>query len=546
MIYDKCGDELKTYKLTYPTLFEYAEALYGHVFSYGVHASGTIISDSPLRDECPLRWVAKDKKLVTQFDYRTVESLGYMKVDLLGLRNLDTLMEVNNILERDGKDKIDFPSLINQTFPDEMWEIAEKGWTVGLFQIESGGTAKRLAKEIKPRSIEDLAIITAVNRPGPLIAKADKAYVSGRNGQPVHYINDIVKECTRESFGQFIYQEQVINFFTKIGYDLMEADDVRSIMGKKKREAMKAELPRYMERAQQYMDKDTAEAVWLNIENFSKYAFNKAHSIGYGIILLWTMYAKWKYPQEFILAGLRTADKTDGHRYVDEAQRMGIAVLPPELNSSDTFAKIDGDAIRYGYSDVKGIGPAVGRWLVKNGPWKDWDEVLEKAQLDEYKATLPNGMRRMAINRGQIDTLRSFEENDGDEAKKIQLEENLLGVALSDPAARILEDHATDIATDCTAYEDLKGPGSFTVAGVIKEVKKTKTRQGAEMAWVKIEQGGSELDIAVWGTELKRLNFIWSKRKAVVIQVKVTEDNFVSLVAAKVLYSKEVKQNGRV
>jgi DNA polymerase III alpha subunit len=159
---------------------------------------------------------------------------------------------------------------------------------------------------------------------------------------------------------------------------------------------------------------------------------------------------------------------------------------------------------------------------------------------------LPNGMRRMAINRGQIDTLRSFELHGDDEAKRIELEEQLLGVALSDPAARILEDHATDINTECTPYEELQGPGTFTVAGVIKDVRKTKTKNGAEMAWVKLEQGGNDLDIAVWGTELKRLNFIWSKRKAVLIQVKVTEDNFVSLVAAKVLYSKEVKQNGGI
>jgi DNA polymerase-3 subunit alpha len=535
-IYAKFGDELAPYRKKYPKLFEYAELLYGHIFSYGVHASAVIVGDEVLAENYPLRWNAKHKKMFAQWDMRIADKLGYMKMDFLGLRNLDTLEEVNRILIEQGEDPIDFSSLQHEDLPVEMYEFLDKGWTVGLFQIEDGKDPKRMCRDIKPRSIEDLALITALNRPGPLIAGADRRYIAARNGADVTYVHPLVEQSTTETYGEFIYQEQVIKFFEAVGYDLKEADSIRKNMGKKEREAMQAEFTKFMEKAQNHMDEETATKIWDAIENFSKYAFNKAHSIGYGLILLWTLYAKWKHPKEFILAGLRTVDKKVIYRYIQEAQRMDIPILGPELNHSKVSASLDGEAIRYGYNDVKHVGVGPAKWLVKNGPFESWDEVIEKAQEDEYKITLPNGVRKMAINRGQIDKMKSLTILEGDELLNTQ--EELLGVALSDNSAKILEDHKDDIEKECTPFSLIEEPGEYTIAGIIQEIRHTKTRAGKEMAFVTIINDGQEKEVAVWNSELDRLNFIWRRRTAVVAQIKVNPRG-TSLISARILYGKD-------
>lgn len=543
-IWDNVGDKLQPYVDKYPELFENAEKLHGNIFSYGVHASGIIIGDEPLAENYPMKWHAKDKKMVAQWDYRTAEKFGYMKADLLGLRNLDTLDEVNRILKYNGQEPINYQELHDLDHPAEMYKMLEDGLTVGIFQIEDGGDAKRLCKQIKPRNVEDLALITALNRPGPLIAGADKRYVNGRNGGVVTYLHPLVQKVTLDTYGEFIYQEQVINFFRELGYDMKEADNVRSILGKKKRELMQAEMAKYLKVAEPILGAETAAKVWQAIENFSKYAFNKAHSVAYGIMLLRTLYAKYYYPTEFILAGLRTVKKDSKHRYIQEAVRMGIKVLPPELNKSDVNAKTEYNAIRFGYSDVKGIGQEPSKWLVKYGPFEDWDEVLEKAQLDDYKVSLPSGIRRMAINRGHIAKLRSLVELQDEEL--IAKEEELLGLPLSDDSATILDDHKDEIEAECTPLDQLDNPGTYTIAGIIREIKEGKTRKGDPYARVTVENSGQQFEFAVWNSELQRLRFIWNRRTAVVAQIKVDNQGRAAVIAARVLYRKKKLHEQRV
>lgn len=294
---------LKPWIIKYPQLFEYAEQLFGNTYTYGIHASGIVISDEPLQGSFPLRWHSKEQKPVTQWDMRIADSLGFMKVDVLGLRNLDTLMELNSILVSQGNQPIDFYSLQDEDHPEEMYELLERGMTIGLFQVEEKGGVKELCRKIKPRNVEELALITALNRPGPLIAGSDTRYLAGRNGAEVHYIHPLLEKVASDTYGEFIYQEQVIQLFRELGYSLQEADNVRAILGKKKREEMAKIKPDFIEKflahpntelAYTFKEQaiELANNVWDLIENFSKYAFNKAHSTAYGIILLWTMYAK--------------------------------------------------------------------------------------------------------------------------------------------------------------------------------------------------------------------------------------------------------------
>lgn len=550
-IYEKNQEELDKWKLKYPTLMEYAESLYDRVFSYGVHASGILVSDDELAYNVPLRWHASEKKMVTQWDYRTADKLGYMKMDLLGLRNLDTadetydqvrkqLGEFKKIMDDQGLPlDIDWQYLQNTDFPEEMWELIDKGLTVGIFQIEEGGPARDIAKRMKPRSVEDLALILAMNRPGVLGSGAHNRYLKRRAGEHYEPMNAITDKVLKNTYDEFIVQEQVIEFFVEIGYTLQEADGIRAIMGKKKVSEMEREYPRYLERALKHMPEEDALALWDKMKDFSMYGFNLCHAVGYAIITLMTLYLKWRYPKEFTLACLRTVDKKNQHRYIEEAVRMGISVYPPDLNRSGVSAEIDGDGIRYGFSDVKGLGAGPAKWLVANRPFQDFDDVFDKSQEDEFKITLPNGSRKVAINRGQIAALRRLVELDGEDL--LEAEEELLGVALSDQSAKILDDWYDEITKECLSFDEIHEPGEYLVAGVIKNIKYTKTKAGKDMAYVTLTREGVERDVTVWNNELKRLQFVWRRRQAVLARVKANyfrENLSLSLIGAKVLNPK--------
>jgi len=551
--------ELTGWRVKYPDLFEYAEQLYGNTFTYGIHASGILISDEPLAASFPLRWHAKEKKPVTQFDYRTADKQGFMKVDVLGLRNLDILMELNSILKKQGIEPIDFQSLQDEDHPAEMYELLEKGLTVGLFQVEEKAGVKELCRKIKPRNVEELALITALNRPGPLIAGSDRRYLKGRNGEEVNYIHPLLEKVAGDTYGEFIYQEQVIQLFRELGYSLQEADNVRAILGKKLREEMAKIKPDFLTRfvnhpdTQKLIHPSSTEGmtlgleVWDMIENFSKYAFNKAHSTAYGIILLWTMYAKWKYPREFYLASMRTVVK-EGKKeklasYVKEAPRMDVAILRPELNVSKAEASIEEQGIRYGYADVKGVGIAAARWIEANQPFKDFDDLLEVSQRDDKKITLKNGLRKVAIHKGQIESLRQLTElKDRD---LIEVEENLLGIALSDNSDEILNQYSDMIEAQCVDFETVLerhtvAPNQklFKVAGVIVGVRETKTKKGTAMAWLTIQNQGLTLDMTVWQEELHRLRFALKTRTAGIFTIAANERG-INLREVKILFRQD-------
>lgn len=544
-IWAKAGAELEPWVKKYPTLFDYAETLYDRINQYGVHASGFVISDVPLRDNFPMRWNTKEKKPVTQWDMRTAEELGYMKMDILGLRNLDTLMEYNKVLIEQGKPTVNFYDVIRMDedgkLPLEMWEMLDKGQTVGIFQIEDAAYVKGVAKKVRPRNLEELALVTALNRPGPIKSGAADRYIDARNGNPHEPLHPIFREVASESHGEIVYQEQFINFFIALGYDPKEADSIRAIVGKKKRDKMAEVKPDYMKR---FMAKgasvDVAETVWTALENFADYAFNKAHSVEYGAISLWTLYAKYTNPVEFYLASIRSlvAEGAKGEvpRYIREARSTDIEILPVDMNRSKAETSIENGCIRYGFRDIKGIGYNVAKWIIDHRPFKDYDDIIAKAEDPNNKITLKNGVRTMAVNRGHVEKLRRLTDTDGEEL--LEAEEELLGYALSDDSATILDQYADEIDEQCVEYDALMNPGTYYIAGIITNIKEAKTKQGKPMAWVTIENNGESADFTVWDSELTRLNFIWRRRQAVIAHVKSTSKGQ-NILGAKALYARK-------
>jgi len=558
-IYTALKDELAPYIEEYPELFEAAEWLTGRLASYGVHASAVILSDEPLTGLLPGRLVedktAGVKKLVTQIEMKEVEALGFLKLDLLGLRNLDTLMEAvalvpelagrnpNDIFKRD----IDWDDQ-----PDEMYELLDLKMTLGLFQIEDGNAARRIAKDMEARSLEDLGAIVALNRPGPLRSGMVDRYFERRSGEaPVRYQHEILEPILNETYGDFLYQESVLAYFRAIGYTLSEADDMRSILGKKKVKQMHAEHPRYLQRAQDAgISEEQAEVIWNEIVDFSKYSFNKSHAISYGKVLLWTMWMKYHYPTEFILASILTAKGTTKRSltervgdYVNEGRRMGVTVLGPDINRSGVITSKVDDDILFGLSTVKGVNETAAEWIIANRPFESFEDLLakleaqNKAHLKLPAAERPEKSPKQLCSRGALNALLNAGAFDGlyegeywycekqdvpqvrdpsktvkkdvvvqcDKHRRAEFEQELTGIVFQDLYSDILLDNAERV-DGCVTVGDVQLAETgerMRCYGVVAEVDKRTLKEGGynageQWARVTVEWNGSRIQAAAW------------------------------------------------
>jgi DNA polymerase-3 subunit alpha len=406
-------EEMQPYIDKYPEFFEHVTKYYGRVFANGVHASGFIISDVDLWQEFPLKWNAQNEELSTQFDMDEAAERGFIKWDFLGLRNLSTLQELKRMIKEE--DGVDYPIDTFHELPDEevrdkeFWQFFERGQTVGIFQVENGSGAKRLAKAIKPRTIAELALLVALNRPGP----DSELYVRRKNGEEWEHIHPILEDVLDETLGVFVYQEQIIYFMTKIGFSLEEADDIRRIMGKKKPDDMKAAYPKYMELALHHMDEDAAQHIWDAIERFAEYGFNKSHAVCYAALGFQTAWAKYEHVR-FMLACIRTDPDPDSTPlYLNEIRRMGIPIHPPDINKSEyETAIIDGE-LYYGIADVKGVKKGA-QWIMENRPFESYDDLVSKleAQNKDFLARKKDGKTgpderspKQILGRGKINSL---------------------------------------------------------------------------------------------------------------------------------------------
>jgi DNA polymerase-3 subunit alpha len=520
--------QLDPWKEKYPLLFEYAAALYGRMRQIGVHASGVVVGDDPLDETFPLKWNANQSIMTTQWDMDVADDLGYMKMDLLAIMVLDILDETNKILIEEGKEPIDYEALQYQD-REEIYSLFDRGLTVGLFQVEDSGTAKSIAKAVKPRNVLDLAAVVALNRPGPLRTGGVEKYMQGRHQGIVDTVHSLFDKATEETYGTFIYQEQIINYFVHLGYSLTEADDIRAMIGKKKTDLMAKEYPRYIERASTYMDASLAEEIWHRIVDFAKYGFNKSHAVEYGIILLYTIYAKYHYPAQFLTAAIRCVTR-DGNKeksvkYIQEAQRMGYEVTIPDINLSKAETTLVGNQIVLGLMNIQGFGHGTAKWIQEHAPYESLEHFVEKVHDPENRLVFKS-KSRVPVNEGHIPKLinvGAFDKlnpRDISDNERIEFEEELLKVAISDKSAKLLTRNADKIEKICVPYDMVADSGEYRVAGVIKNVRRTKTKTGSDMLFVKIAQDADELDFAVWANEINRLGWIATNRQAGIFHIK--------------------------
>lgn len=367
-----------------------ARGLEGLKRQWGVHAAGVILSRDPLLDVIPIHRRESDGAIITQFDMGACEATGLLKMDFLGLRNLSVIDEcLVNIKKNKGVD-VDLSTL---TLDDEKtFELVSRGDTLGVFQLD-GGPMRALLKAMNPDSFEDISAVLALYRPGPMGVNAHYDYADRKNKRkPVEPIHPELKEpladILDDTYGLIVYQEQVMAIAQRVaGFSLGRADLLRKAMGKKQKEILDKEYVNFAEGMKTNGFSDGAvKKLWETLIPFSDYAFNRAHTAGYGLVSYWTAYLKANYPTEYMAALLTSVrdDKDKSAQYLNECRRMGLKVLAPDVNESfSDYAAIGAD-IRFGLSAIRNVGENVTESIVKvrqeKGRYSSFGDFLAKSE----------------------------------------------------------------------------------------------------------------------------------------------------------------------
>jgi len=538
------------------TVVETARGLENLKRQWGVHAAGVIMSSQDLIDIIPIMRREQDGAIITQFDYPTCEALGLVKMDFLGLRNLTILDDALANIVANGKAPVVLETLPWDDAPT--YELLGRGDTLGVFQLD-GGPMRSLLRQMRPDEFEDISAVIALYRPGPMGANTHVNYALRKNGlqaiRPIHpELEEPLAEILSTTHGLIVYQEQVMAIAQKVaGYSLGAADLLRRAMGKKKKEILDKELVPFAEgmRANGFSDR-AISTLWGILVPFSDYAFNKAHSAAYGLISYWTAYLKANYPTEYMAALLTSVrdDKDKSALYLGECRRMGIIVLPPDVNSSYADFTAVGTDIRFGLTAVRNVGANVVEAIVttrhQKGAFASFTDFLDKVPAvvcnkrtieSLIKAgafdSLGHGRRALVtVHEQAVDAVVDVKRNeavgqfdlfggagledgvsrfsvevpdipDWDKKQRLAFEREMLGLYVSDHPLLGLE-HVLAQLADLTiaalmADESRKDGSTVTIAGLVTSLQRRMSRNGNPWASVTIEDIDGSIEVNFFG-----------------------------------------------
>jgi DNA polymerase-3 subunit alpha len=547
-------------------VFDLAIKLEGTVRSHGVHAAGVVIAPEDIVYYTPLE-MAQKGVIATQYSMGPVEELGLLKMDFLGLSNLTTLSNAQRIIRRVYNKEIilaDIPNDDPKTF-----ELFQAGSTVGVFQFESAGM-KRYLRELKPTEFEDLVAMNALYRPGPL--SEIPHFIEGKNNPSgVTYLHQSLEPLLKDTYGVMVYQEQITQLLQLVaGYSAGEADLVRKAIGKKKRDIMQAEEPKFIEGCiKQGLSESQAHNLWKQIQPFADYSFNKAHATCYAQIAYWTAYLKANYPDAF-MAALMTSDLDDNERLaveITECKHMDMIVLPPDINESYVGFSIvpQKNEIRFGMAAIKNVGTAVVEEIEharEDGDFKSLDDFITRASSKVVnRKTMESLIKAGAFNKFgdrstllfNLDTILAYSSRIHKQAASGQVdifggevesahmprldlarpsemvsdheqlvwERELLGLYLSQHP---LDNYQTYLAEKAIPISDIKPDHdgqNVSVGGTISDVREILTKNGQKMAFVKLEDYGGETEIILFPGAYEKFPHLLVRDKVVLIKGKV-------------------------
>ncbi|HXJ34236.1 MAG TPA: DNA polymerase III subunit alpha [Candidatus Eisenbacteria bacterium] len=339
-------------------LFDLALRLEGLLRNCSKHAAGIVISPQPLTEDLPL-WIDKDGAVVTQYTFTDVEAIGLIKFDFLGLKNLTLIANIVRLIaqSRGATVRLDELPLDDAA----TYKVLQDGDTVGVFQAESGGMRRMLAR-LRPSCFADVVAALALYRPGPLDSGMVDEFIKRKHGKDkISYLHPALEPILRDTYGVIVYQEQVMQIAQELaGYSLGDADNLRRAMGKKKAEEMAKERQRFLAGVARRgtCEPAVAAAIFDQMETFAAYGFNKSHSAAYAVITYQTAYLKAHHRVPFMagLLSLEAGDTDNTFKNIAECREHGIAILAPDVNESRDDFTVVGDAIRFGLGAVKGVG----------------------------------------------------------------------------------------------------------------------------------------------------------------------------------------------
>lgn len=395
---------------TVKNLIDTARALEGMPRHASTHAAGVVITKDPVDTYVPL--ARNDEQMVTQFTMTTLEELGLLKMDFLGLRNLTVIADAEKMIHRHTPD---FSIEKVSDHDAATFQMLGQGRTMGVFQLESAGITN-VVTGLRPQSIEDITAVVALYRPGPM--QSIPRYIECRHHpEKVRYKHPLLEPILSVTYGCMVYQEQVMEAFRKLaGYSLGKADMVRRAMSKKKFKELEKERVSFIYgnpdegidgAIARGVPEQTAAEIFDEIMDFANYAFNKAHAVCYAVVSYRTAYLKCHYPREYLAALLTSVLDVPGKisEYIAEAKEMGIRVLPPDVNSSEDGFSVSGEDIRFGLAAIKNVGRAFMRQLVEerqaNGPYTSLMDFCERL----YDKDLNRRALESMIQAGAFDSM---------------------------------------------------------------------------------------------------------------------------------------------
>lgn len=543
-----------------------------------VHAAGVIIADKDLTEYVPLQREAKMGRVITQYDMYCLDlnavsdgrALGLLKVDFLGLRNLTILENAFSYIKKQKGIEIDLEKI--PLDDKKTFQLISQGETFGVFQLESAGM-RRLAKDLKPTKLSDIAAMVALYRPGPM--DLIPLFIAGKNNpKKVTYLHPDLKEILSETYGVLVYQEQVMEIANKIaGYSMSEADNLRMAMGKKKKELMKKEKEKFIARClERGIKRILAEKIFNFIEKFASYGFNKPHSASYGLIAYWTAYVKANYPVEYMTALLsaellgiagpqRELKMTQS---IEECRRMKIDVLPPDVNKSYEGFTIEKNAIRFGLSAVKNVGRAAVDSILearKKGPFKSFRDFLYRVDLRKVnkktvESLIKAGAFSLFANRatllsyypqavkevnqlqqgalfGQFSLFTHKEETLKDKFQSVeefspeeifQMEKEVIGFSLTiNPLNKIPSDIQKKITKKIGELTEEDVNKNHILVGIVSQIKKINTKKNnSEMAFVTIFDETGSVEVVVFPKDYQKFKNTIRINQLIILKGKIT------------------------
>jgi DNA polymerase-3 subunit alpha len=554
-------------------LIDSAKKLEGMVRHVSTHAAGVVIAHEPLIEYVPLQLLGKGEQrtVMTQFHMGNIARLGLLKMDFLGLSNLTIMANVKEIIAQNRGISLDL-----QRIPlddAKTFELLASGETKGIFQLESAGM-RRYIKELKPTNFSDIAAMVALYRPGPM--EQIPTFIRAKQGvAPIHYPHPILEEILRETYGVIVYQEQVLFIAQSLaGYSLGQADILRKAIGKKIPAVMKKEERNFVAGAKKKgISSELAKEVFSLIEPFAGYAFNKAHSVSYGLIAYRTAYLKANYPVEYMTAFLNTySDNMEKVRSaIAECRRLGIRVLPPDINRSyasfaietsssapspTTEERRDEAAIRFGLASIKNVGSSPIEQILSDrnsggdfGSIEDFcyrtdlrninKKVLEslikvgvfdslgsrKTLLDSLNKIISlSQTKQRAHESGQVSMFDLWgqsppaqrvdyqrTEEDVSIKQKLVWERELLGVYFSQPLDFLARESSSPGVVSCGEINRDMVDETVTVRGMVVSVRQARTKDSRPFIAASIEDLDASIEVIAWPRTYESTRVLWQE-----------------------------------